>query len=86
MFCYIIKPKEMTTEEMLSPKCIPCFRVKVGPPYLCVADVIKKIFLMNNACQVPYFEMSRKCFTIAIIALFSAYEQIHCALVLQDSE
>ena len=37
-------------------------------------------------CHAPHLELSPKCFPVEIIALFSASEQTHCALVVCDFE
>ena len=44
------------------------------------------LFIYNNICPVPHLQMSPKSFTMATIALFSAAEQTHCALVIFISE
>ena len=41
---------------------------------------------LTVTCRAPYLEMIPKRFTMAIIALFSASEQIHCVLVVCDSD
>ena len=45
--------------------------------------VATKIFVASpaNDSQAPLLELSHKRFIIASIALFSASEQVHCALV-----
>ena len=37
-----------------------------------------------STCRAPHLEMSPKSFTMATVALFSASEQTHCALVVCD--
>ena len=43
-------------------------------------------FISMNTCWAPHREMSPRRFTMAAIALFSASEQTHCALIVCDSK
>ena len=52
---------------------------------VCVCVVFKRVFHLF-IYEHLLGASSRDCFTMAIIALFSASEQTHCALVVCDSE
>ena len=47
-------------------------------------SILAVILFYMNTCWAPHFEMSPKPFTMATLTLFSASEQIHCALVVGD--